>query len=114
MGVPKFDVGVADTQANEVVGAPMVGWCSTPTVASEMNWRNGGMPFANSAKYYVSACAKDHKEKGIWIGVGRRASATSESGAQWWRWAGCSHSPVLSWGLVGGLKRVCGGWIGGV
>ena len=41
----------------------------------------------------------------------------SESGAQWWRWAGCSHSPVLSWGLVRGwgLKRVRGGGrIGGV
>ena len=63
------------------------------------------MPLANSAKYYVSACAKDHKEKGIWIGIGRRASATSESGEQWWRWAGCSHSPVLSWGLVRGLKK---------
>ena len=64
MGDPKFDVGVADTQANEVVGAPMVGWCGTPTVASEMNLRNGGMPFANPAKYYATACAKNHRENG--------------------------------------------------
>ena len=64
MGDPKFDVGVADTQANEVVGAPMVGWCGTPAVVLELNLRNGGMPFANCAKYYASACAKDDQRKG--------------------------------------------------